>query len=98
MKKYFKKGVERFHTDGGGEYENVLVPEHSEKTPHTPQHNPFSERFNRTFFDPIRSILEQAGLSSKYWEYAIDHVVYIKNRLPNRSIGCSPYEFLTKRK
>lgn len=95
MKKYFKNGVERLHTDGGGEYKNVEVNEHSDTTPHTPQHNPFSERFDRTFLDPIRTILEQAGLSSRYWEYAMDHVVYVKNRVPHRSITCSPYEKLT---
>lgn len=98
VKKYFPKGVERIHSDGGGEYKNVDVNEHSETTPHTPQHNPFSERYNRTFADPIRSLLEQSGLSSKYWEYALDYVVYVKNRVLNRSIGCSPFEKLTGEK
>lgn len=95
VKKYFPKGVERLHSDGGGEYSKVEVSEHSETTPDTPQHNPFSERFNRTIMDPVRTLLEQAGLSGKYWEYATDYVTYIKNRVPNRSIGCSPYKKLT---
>ena len=94
VKKYFPKGVERLHTDGGGEYENADVNEHSETTPHTPQHNPFAERFNRTFLEPIRTMLEQTGLSGKYWEYAMDHVAYIKNRTPHKALGCSPYEKL----
>lgn len=40
VKKYFRKGVERFHTDAGGEYKRVIVNEHSETKPDTPQHNP----------------------------------------------------------
>eukprot|EP00171_Calliarthron_tuberculosum_P000533 IDg533t1 len=45
--KYFVNGIERFHTDGGGEYEGIGINAHTITTPHTPQHNPFSERFNR---------------------------------------------------
>lgn len=95
---YFKNGIERFHTDDRGEYENVESMEHSETTPHMPQHNPFSERFNWTFFDPVRTISEQAGLSVCYWEYAMDHVVYIKNRIAHRSLDCTPFEHLTGEK
>ena len=95
VKKYFKNGVVRLHTDGGGEYEKVDIELHSETTPHTPQHNPFSERFNRTFLEPIRTMLGQAGLSGKYWEYALGQVVYVKNRVFHRSIGCSAFEKLT---
>lgn len=94
VQKFFPKGVERLHTDDGGEYKNVDFMKHSETTPHTPQHNPFSEHFNRTFFDPIRTMLEQAGLSGKYWEYAMDYTVYVKNRIYHRAIDCSPYEKL----
>ena len=96
--KYFKKGVERLHSDGGGEYEGVSVPEHTTTTPHTPQHNPFAERVNRTLFEPVRVLLEQAGLSARYWEYAIDYVSYIKNRFPHASVGKSPFEKLTEKK
>lgn len=43
-------------------------------------------------------MLEQAGLSARYWEFALDYVAYIKNRLPHSGIGCSPFEMLTGRK
>eukprot|EP00171_Calliarthron_tuberculosum_P004578 IDg4578t1 len=98
VQKYFKKGIERVHTDGGGEYSGINIAGHSTTTPHTPQHNPFSERLNRTWLEPVRTILEQSGLSARYWEYAMDHVVFIKNRLPHKGINCSPYEKLTWKK
>eukprot|EP00171_Calliarthron_tuberculosum_P019463 IDg19463t1 len=99
VKKYFKNGaVERLHTDGGREFSTAEVAEHSITTPHTPQHNPFSERLNRTFMDPVRVMLEQSGLSAKYWDYCIDYVAYVKNRTTHSAIKCSPYEKLTGKK
>lgn len=93
--KSFKR-IQEVHTDGGGEYEfledeNIV---HSTTTPHTPEHNAFSERLNRTLFEPARVLLEQSGLSRKYWEYAVHHVAYIKNRVYHQSIEKSPHEAL----
>lgn len=98
VKRYFKRGITQLHSDGGGEYFNADIEEKTQTTPDTPQHNPFAERLNRTYMDPVRTLLEQAGLSAKYWEYAIDHVAYVKNRLPHSALICSPYEALTGRK
>lgn len=81
VKKYIPKGFERLHRDGGGEYENVDVNEHSETTPHTSQHNPFSERFDRTFLDPAQTSLEST--ENTLW-------MMIKNRNLKRTIGRSP--------
>lgn len=36
--------------------------------------------------------MKQAGLDLKYWEYALDHVGYVKNRLPHSGISSSPLE------
>ena len=96
--KHFPRGVQRLHSDGGGEYENVEVSEPSNTAPYTPQHNPFAERINRTLLDPVRILLEQSGLSAHYWDWAIYYVTYIKNRLPHSATNKSPYEMLTKKK
>eukprot|EP00171_Calliarthron_tuberculosum_P022539 IDg22539t1 len=96
--KYYPNGVQRLHTDGGGEYSGTTVQEHTTTTPHTPEHNPFSERYNRTFLESVRVMLEQAGLDAKYWEYALDHAVYIKNRVLHSAIKCTPFEKLSGRK
>lgn len=87
--------MERVHTDGSGEYQQIWVNIHTETTPDTSQHNPFAERINRTLMDPVRVMLEESGLSAHYWEYSIEHVAYIKNRVIHSAIGCSPYEKLT---
>ena len=100
MKK-FPNGVVRLHTDGGGEYNfsDKLEIDHTETTPDTFQHNPFSERSNLAILDPVRTLLEEAGLPAKYWEYASHHVAFVKNRLPHSGInGISPYEKLFGKK
>lgn len=48
--------------------------------------------------DPVRTILEEAGLSEKHWPFAVEHVIYIKNRLPYSDLGCTPIENLTSLK
>lgn len=100
VRKYFPNGVERLHTDGGREYKfaDKVDVEHTSTAKSTPQHNPFAERANRTIFDPVRTVLEEACLSAKYWELAAHHVVHVKNRLYNKSIKKSPYELLTNQK
>ena len=98
VNKHFPKGVERIHADGGGEYASFKAKEMSTTCPDTPQHNPFAERVNRSFLDPVRVLLEESGLSAKYWEYALDHVAYVKNRLPHSALQCSPFEALTGNK
>lgn len=42
--------------------------------------------------------LEESGLSNKYWEHTAYHVAYVKNRLQNKNLGCSPFEKLTNGK
>lgn len=86
------------HTGGGGEYFKAKIDNHTTTTPKTPEHNPFSERFNCTWLDPARFVLQHSNLPPKYWEWAMMFIVYVKNRLPHASIGCSPYEKLTKKK
>ena len=61
-------------------------------TPDTPQYNGFAERLNRTYMDPVRVLLEQAGLSSRYWHWALYYVVFIKNRLLHFALGMFPYK------
>lgn len=96
--KCLPKVVERFHPYVGRDCENVSALENTTTSPHTPQHNPFLKRLNQTFLHPILTILEHAQLSSRYWEYAQNYVFYIKNRLPNRGLGLSPYERPTSEK
>lgn len=98
VQKYYKNGVEHLHSDGGDEYKNVLVNYYSETTPDTPQHNPFAERTNRTLIEPVRTAVEESGLDAKYWECAIEHAAYVKNRIIHSSLNWTQYEKRTGRK
>jgi hypothetical protein len=43
----------------------------------------------------MRSLLHSANLGPEYWSWALIHAVYLKNRLPHRSIGTTPYQAFT---
>lgn len=92
--KSFSKIVDLLHTDGGTEYKPITDTFKIFTASHTFHHNPFGERINRTILEPARTILEEAGLERKYWSYAVEHVFYVKNRLPHLSLGCTPLELL----
>jgi hypothetical protein len=57
--------------------------------------NGIAERPNRTFGNMMRSLLHGAGLGPEYWSWALLYSVYLKNRLPHRSIASTPYEGYT---
>ena len=59
--------------------------------------NGVAERYNRTIITAARSLL--TGLALALWAKAIATPVYLRNRLPNRSIGkLTPYESLYNKK
>jgi hypothetical protein len=95
------KQVKRFCTDGVREYTSKKFPEYLKSegilkdmtTPYTAQSNGVVEWANRTIMDRVRCMLDDAGLSNKYWAFAVSVVVYLKNRTPMGSIvGKTPYE------
>lgn len=45
--------------------------------------------------EPMQVMLEHWGLSGQYSEHALEYAAYIKNRLPQTAMGCSPLEILT---
>ena len=62
-------------------------------TPYTPQSNGVVEWANRTIMERVRCMLDDAGLSKKFWAVAFLVAVYLKNRTPTRSVvGKTPYE------
>jgi len=97
----WSKQVKRFRTDGGGEYTSKKFTEYLKSegilkettTPYTPQSNGVVERANRTIMERVRCMLDDAGLSKKYWAFAVSVAVYLKNRTPTRSVvGKTPHE------
>ena len=97
--------IKRFRTDNGGEYVNkdmlTLFQKHGilhdRSPPYSHESNGVAERYNRTIVTSLRSMLN--SLTLKLWAEAVATAVYLRNRLPNRSIGNStPYESLYKQK
>jgi dUTP pyrophosphatase len=60
--------------------------------------NGIAERPNRTLGDMMRCLLHGANLGPEYWSWALIHAVYLKNRLPHRSIPTTPYQEYTGRR
>jgi dUTP pyrophosphatase len=50
---------------------------------------------NRTFGHLMRCMLHSAELGPEYWSYALQHAVYIQNRITHYSIRKKPYEAMT---
>lgn len=91
--------VKSILSDKGGEYSsNALKDWAAQKgivlhqtAPYSPQQNGIAERRNRTWLELTRAMLTEKGLPLSLWAEAIAHVVYIRNRVPDKS-GITPYE------
>ncbi|WVY99308.1 hypothetical protein V8G54_025378 [Vigna mungo] len=100
--KYFKKLTEKeiekslklLQTDGGDEYtsrefedfcqENDIV--HEVTAPHTPQHNGFVERRNRTILNMARCMVKEKNVARYLWGEAVATSVYVLNRCPTKRL------------
>jgi hypothetical protein len=54
-----------------------------------------AERPNQTLGQMVRCLLHSSGLGPEYWSFAIQHAIYLKNRLPHMAIGHTPYQAYT---
>jgi len=95
------KQVKRFRTDGAGEYTSKKFAEYLKSqgilkettTPYSTQSNRVVEWTDRTIMERVRCMLDEAGLSKKYWVFAVSVAVYPKNSTPKCSVvGKTPYE------
>jgi hypothetical protein len=60
-----------------------------------PFQNGMAERPNQTLGQMVRCLLHSSGLGPEYWLFAIQHAIYLKNRLPHMAIGHTPYQAYT---
>jgi len=97
--------IKRFRTDNGGEYVNAAMLTLLDKqgivhdlTPaYSHESNGVAERYHQTIITAARSLL--TGLPMTLWAEAIATAVYLRNRIPNQSIGkTTPYESLYNKK
>lgn len=81
--------IKQLKSDNGGEYISeefknfCILKEISQRftTPHTPQSNSVSERFNRILGEHTRSMLHSANLPNNLWPFVMQTVTYLSNRL-----------------
>ena len=66
----------------------------------SPSSNGSVERANRTHLDGARAMMEEAKLPKNLWAEAINYHVWVRNRVPTRSIAetKTPYEIATGNK
>eukprot|EP00924_Labyrinthula_sp_SR-Ha-C_P005648 snap_masked-scaffold_14-processed-gene-0.27-mRNA-1 protein AED:1.00 eAED:1.00 QI:0/-1/0/0/-1/1/1/0/110 len=65
---------------------------------YTPQHNRAAERSNRIIISEIKIFLQQAKLPMKYWPYAAEEYIRVKNISINLTTEKSPRELLFRTK
>ena len=95
--------LQRFHSDGGGEFVNEQMKSFftnngtriTHTTAHTPQHNGIVERMNRTLFDMVRSMMIHSQAPSELWGEALIWAAHVHNSTPQSSINNqTPFQLL----
>lgn len=100
---YMQHGVrvKAVHSDRGGEFIGRDFVDHLTRqgtvqklTVHdTPEHNGAAKRTHQTIFNVVRALLLSAGLPSTLWGEALQHAVWLYNRMPRAALGLrTPYE------
>ena len=104
-----KHGLRWIRTDQGGELAGSAVFRKCVKDvgfilkttgAGTSLQNAIVERPYRTLASMMRTMLSGANFDSSYWSFAIQHAVYIKNRLPHQALPghITPFERFTGRR
>jgi transposase InsO family protein len=95
--------LERFHSDGGGEFRGSSFRSFLEDngtrfthtTASTPAHNGVAERMNRTLFEIMRTSLIQASAPEEMWGEALDWAAHLYNITPHPvTNNMSPFQLL----
>lgn len=89
VENHFQTRIGTLYSDNGGEFialrsylsQNGI--EHLTSPPHTPEHNGISERKHRHIVETALTLLSRAGMSKRYWTYAVNTAVYLINRMPS---------------
>ena len=96
--------ITTIRSDNGGEFINPSISSllrrygiaHETTAAGTPQQNGKVERWNRTLFEMVRSLIFDSDLPTYLWDHALEYSVFIYNNIPDAD-GTSPYSKLFKR-
>lgn len=98
--------VLKIKSDNGGEYSSHWFREiclengiqHDFTSPYNPQQNGVAERYNRTLWNMVRSMLTKAVLPPRDWVHAAAAAIYVNNRNFTSAVPVTPYQALLKKK
>ena len=100
------KKIKKFRCDKGGEYVSNefiefldacgIAREYTVRN--RPQQNGVAERANRTLAERITAMLEESGLSKRYWAECLAAFVHVLNCCPTSVTDVTPYESWNKKK
>ena len=84
--------VEEYHSDNGGEYTakeylELILDEGAARSfsvPYRPNNNNKAENTFWRLFSIARALLFESGLPAVHWPFAIQHAMYLLNRMPMR--------------
>ena len=103
----FESSVVKVRSDNGTEFRNTQVEElcndlgikHEFSSTYTPQQNGVVERKNKTLITLARAMLDDYGISQRFWAEAINTACHASNIVYlHRFLGKTPYELLIGRK
>src|SRR6185437_2298211 len=103
----FDSSVVKVRSDNGTEFRNTQVEElcndlgikHEFSSTYTPQQNGVVERKKKTLITLARAMLDDYGISQRFWAEAINTACHASNRVyPHRLLKKTPYELITGRK
>ncbi|KAL3704338.1 hypothetical protein TMatcc_010029 [Talaromyces marneffei ATCC 18224] len=94
--------IKVFHTDGERSLNEMFIAhirnegiQLHQSAPYSPQQNGPAERSGGVIIAMARTILTEANLPENLWPLAIDHIVYLLQRLPKKKLGWkTPYELI----
>jgi transposase InsO family protein len=98
--------IRRLRSDNGKEYINAELREYAasqgtimeQTSPHSSSQNGIAERLNRTLADLSRAGMARHDLPKYLWQESIAHANFVRNRLPTRATGKTPFEMFYGRK
>ena len=102
----YKLPVRQLRSDNGTEFKNFTLNSFCDEkgisqcysAARTPQQNGVAERRNRTIIEAARSMISEANLKIKFWEYAVHNACFTQNRsLIVKRHQKTAYEVLKKR-
>lgn len=101
MENHFQTKILTLYLDNGGEYmghKDYLATKgisHLTTSPHTPEHNGYSERRYRHIVEISLTLFSHAYLPLIFWSHAFATTIYLINRMLTNTLDfSSPYELI----